>query len=135
MNPEAKKILKNSRTIAVVGLSSSPEKASFRVASYLKSAGYKVIPVNPNEQQIMADRCYACLADIPEKVDVVDIFRRPEDVPPIVRDAIRIGAKAVWMQLGIVNEDAATEARNAGLSVVMDECMMVKHRQFALQDD
>jgi predicted CoA-binding protein len=120
-------ILRNSRTIAVVGLSSNHERPSYIVASYLKEHGYKIIPVNPNEKTILRKKSYPDLASIPEKVDVVDIFRRSEDVLPIVREAIKIGAKTVWMQEGVTNKEAAAEARKAGLKVVMNKCMRKQH--------
>ncbi len=120
-------ILKNSRTVAVVGLSANPERPSNIVATYLQGKGYKIIPVNPGQKMILGEVCYPDLAAVPEKVDVVDIFRRPEDVPPIVKEAIKIGAKAVWMQEGVVNEAAAAEAEKAGLKVVMDKCMRKEH--------
>jgi hypothetical protein len=120
MMKTAEDIIKGSHSVAMVGLSSNPERASHRVASYLQSRGYRVIPVNPREREVLGERAYPDLTSIPEKVDVVDIFRRSEDVPPIVDEAIRIGAKAVWMQEGIVNEAAASRAREAGLAVVMD---------------
>ncbi len=120
-------ILRNSRTIAVVGLSTNPERPSYIVASYLKEHGYKIIPVNPNEKTILRRKSYPDLASIPEKVDVVDIFRRSEDVPPIVREAINIGAKTIWMQEGVINKEAAAEARKAGLKVVMNKCMRKQH--------
>ena len=123
------KILNSSRTIAVVGLSSKPDQPSYRVASYLKEQGYKMIPVNPAEQEILGERCYPDLASIPESIDVVDIFRRSEKVPPIVEEAIRIGANAVWMQEGVINEEAAAQARKAGLMVVMDKCMRKEHQR------
>jgi len=117
------KILDSSRTIAVVGLSSKPDRPSYKVASYLKEQGYNIIPVNPTDKEILGKPCYPDLASISESVDVVDIFRRSEEVPPIVEEAIRIGAKAVWMQEGVINEEAAARAREAGLMVVMDRCM------------
>jgi predicted CoA-binding protein len=123
------RILNSSRTIAIVGLSSKPDQPSYRVASYLKEQGYKMIPVNPAEQEILGERCYPDLASIPEPVDVVDIFRRSEKVPPIVEEAIRIGANAVWMHEGVINEDAAARARKAGLMVVMDKCMRKEHQR------
>jgi predicted CoA-binding protein len=116
-------ILNKSQTVAVVGLSANPERPSHIVASYLKEKGYKIIPVNPGEKTILGETSYPDLTSIPEKVDVVDIFRRSEDVPPIVREAIKTGAKAVWMQEGVINKEAAAEARKAGLKVVMDKCM------------
>ncbi|MDP2931973.1 MAG: CoA-binding protein [Chloroflexota bacterium] len=126
MSTEAE-ILESSHTVAVVGLSPNPVRSSYEVASYLKQNGYKIIPVNPAAQQILGETSYPDLSSIPEKVDVVDIFRRPEDVPAIVEEAIRIGAKAVWMQEGVENEAAATRARAAGLKVVMDHCMRKEH--------
>jgi len=123
------KILNSSRTIAVVGLSSKPDRPSYKVASHLKEQGYKIIPVNPTEKEILGELCYPALASIPESVDVVDIFRRSEEVPPIVEEAMRIGAKAVWMQEGVINEEAAARAREAGLMVVMDKCMRKEHQK------
>ena len=120
-------ILKTSRTVAMVGLSPDEERPSFRVASYLKGQGYKVIPVNPGFAQILEETCYPNLTSIPEKVDVVDVFRRADQIPDIVEQAIRIGAKVVWMQEGVVNELAAARARGAGLMVVMDKCMRKEH--------
>ncbi len=122
------KILNEYHTVAVVGASPNPERPSYRVASYLAEHGYHIIPVNPNAQQILGKTSYPDLSSIPETVEVVDIFRRPEEVMPIVEKAIKIGAKAVWMQEGIINEEAASKARNAGLLVVMDKCMRKEHR-------
>ncbi|MBI5197049.1 MAG: CoA-binding protein [Nitrospirae bacterium] len=122
---EALGLMKRYRTIAVVGLSANPEKPSHFVPQYLKDQGYKVIPVNPTAKgEILGEKVYAGLRDIPQPVDIVDIFRPPKDVPPIVEDAIAIGAKVVWMQEGIVNNAAAERAKQAGLAVVMDKCMM-----------
>ena len=121
-------ILEKSKVIAVVGLSPKPERDSHEVAKYLQDQGYRIVPVNPRADTILGEKSYPDLASIPEKVDVVDIFRRSDDVPPVVDQAIDIGAKAVWMQLGIVNEVAAAKAREAGLGVVMDRCMLVEHR-------
>lgn len=120
-------ILKSSRVIAVVGLSSNPTRPSNGVACYLKECGYKIIPVNPQEERVLGEVCYPDLESIPEPVDVVDIFRRSEFVPPIVDEAIKIKAKAVWMQEGVVNELAAASAREAGLLVVMDSCIAKEH--------
>lgn len=120
-------ILNKSKTIAVVGLSADPARPSHIVASYLKENGYKIIPVNPNEKAILGETSYPDLASIPVKVDVVDIFRKPADVPPIVEAAIKTGAGAVWMQEGVVNQAAAAKARKAGLKVVMDRCMRKEH--------
>jgi predicted CoA-binding protein len=123
------KILKDSRTVAVVGLSSNPERPSYDVARYLQQHGYRIIPVNPNETEVLGEQAYPDLRSIPEPIDVVDIFRRPEAVPPIVEEAIQIGAKAVWMQKGVRNEEAAERARRAGLLVVMDHCMMAEAKR------
>ena len=117
-------ILKSSKTIAVVGLSNRKFRPSYGVAEYLKSAGYRIIPVNPNETEILGEKCYARLEDIPEKVDIVDVFRRSEFVPEIVDAAIRIGARAIWMQEGVEDEPSAARARSAGLFVVMDRCIV-----------
>lgn len=123
------KILNEYRTIAVVGLSPDPSRASHQVASYLMSHGYKVLPVNPYAREILGKTSYPDLSSIPEAVEVVDIFRRSEEVMPIVDEAIKIGAKVVWMQEGIVNEEAASRARDVGLLVVMDKCMLKEHRR------
>ena len=120
-------LLKSSHTIAVVGLSSNKFRPSYGVAEYLQHAGYRIIPVNPNESEVLGERAVARLEDIREKVDIVDIFRRSEFVPPIVESAIAIDAKAVWMQEGVVNEEAAERARAAGLFVVMDHCILKEH--------
>ncbi|NOX54708.1 MAG: CoA-binding protein [Planctomycetes bacterium] len=130
---EIRELLCSARVIAVVGLSDKPDRDSFRVASYLKEHGYRIIPVNPNVSDVLGLPAYDRLEAIPEPVDVVTIFRRPEAVPPIVDDAIRIGAKAVWMQLGIVHNAAAEVARQAGLTVVMNRCMMQEHRRLSQQ--
>jgi uncharacterized protein len=124
-------ILKSSRTIAVVGLSSNPMRPSNGVAAYLQRVGYRVIPINPNESEVLGEKCYARLEDVPEKIDLVDIFRRPECVPEIVESAIRVGAKNVWMQEGVVNQQAAERARAAGLEVVMDRCTLKEHRKLS----
>ena len=124
-----KDILLSTRTIASVGLSSNPAKESYGIVQYLKSQGYRVIPVNPTADQILGEKSYPDLESIPEKIDVVQVFRKPEDVPPVVESAIKVGAKTVWMQEGIVNEEAAQKAREAGLQVVMDACMRATHRR------
>jgi predicted CoA-binding protein len=116
-------LLASSKTIAVVGLSSKPFRPSFGVSQYLQSAGYRIIPVNPNESSILGEKCYARLEDVPDKIDIVDIFRRSELVPEVVEAAIRIGARAIWMQEGVANEPSAARARRAGLFVVMDLCI------------
>ncbi|MFC1937311.1 CoA-binding protein [Chloroflexota bacterium] len=123
------KLLKAYRNIAIVGASTNPARPSHQVARYLAEHGYHIIPVNPNEREIDGQKSYPNLSSIPEPVEMVDIFRRPEEVMPIVDEAINIGAKAVWMQLGIVNEEAAARARDAGLIVVMDKCMHNEHQQ------
>ncbi len=128
MNIE-EKILKSSRVVAVVGLSPKPERPSYGVASYLKEQGYRIIPVNPQVKKVLGEPCYPELASVPEPVDVVDIFRRSEDVPPIVEEAIKIGAKAVWMQEGVIHEEAAAKAREAGLMVDRDKCMFKEHHR------
>lgn len=122
-------VLKSYKKIAVVGLSSNSTRPSYGVAQYLQSAGYRIIPVNPNESQVLGEKAYARVEDVPEKIEIVDIFRRPEDVPPAVNSAIRAGAKVIWMQLGIENQAAAEKAHAAGLTVVMDACMLVEHKK------
>ena len=117
-------ILQDCRTIAVVGLSSNPARPSYRVASYMKSQGYRVIPVNPNETNVLGEPAYPSLAAVPGIIDLVNIFRKSEDVLPIVEAAIARGAKAIWMQEGVANEQAAVHARVAGLPVVMDRCWL-----------
>ena len=126
---DEKKILNSSRVVAVVGLSPKPDRPSYQVARYLKENGYKIIPVNPKATEILGEVGYPDLSSVPEPVDVVDIFRRSEEVPAIVEEAIKIGAKAVWMQEGVVNEEAAARAKEAGLLVVMDRCMLKEHRK------
>lgn len=127
-NDDMGHILASYRTVAVVGLTNKPDRPSYEVASYLQARGYKIIPVNPAIKEVLGETSYPDLASIPERVEIVDIFRRPEDIPPIVEAAIQVGAKVVWMQLGIVNESAARRARQAGLKVVMDRCMKLEHQ-------
>lgn len=122
-------ILDKYHTVAIVGASANPERPSHRVAGYLMEHGYQVIPVNPNAREVLGETSYPSLSSIPEKVEVVDIFRRSEEVLPIVDEAIKIGARAIWMQEGVVNEVAAAKARDAGLLVVMDKCMFKEHRR------
>jgi predicted CoA-binding protein len=126
---ELARILKEAKTIAVVGLSNNPDKDSHHIARYLQDHGYRIIPVNPGATEILGEKAYASLLDIPGDIaiDIVDIFRRPADVGPVVDDAIRRGTKTVWMQLGIANSEAAARARQAGLHVVMDTCIMMAH--------
>lgn len=120
-------ILKECRTIAVVGLSSSPSRASHGVASYMRRSGYKVIAVNPNEKEVFGEQSYASLSKVPEKIDLVDIFRRSSEAGAAVDDAIAVGAKAVWLQEGVIDEGAAQRALDAGLKVVMDRCWLKEH--------
>ena len=125
-----KEILEKYKTIAVVGLSSHPWRASFPVSRYMQSAGYRIIPVNPLETEVLGEKAYPTLDDIPEPFDIVDIFRRPDYVPDIVEAAIRRGTRVIWMQLGVVNEAAAALGRAAGLEVVMDRCILQDHMQY-----
>lgn len=122
-------LLRNARTIAVVGLSSRRSRPSYGVSEYMQSQGYRIIPVNPNETEVLGEKSWASLEEIPEPVDIVNIFRRPECVPEIVDSAIRIGAKGIWMQEGVVHDEAAGKARAAGLDVVMDRCILKEHRK------
>lgn len=116
-------LLSTAKTIAVVGLSSKRYRASYGVAEYLQESGYRIIPVNPNVSEVLGEKCYARIEDVPEKIDIVDIFRRSEFVPEIVDAAIRAGARAIWMQEDVENEAAAERARKAGLFVVMNRCI------------
>ncbi|MBL8523307.1 MAG: CoA-binding protein [Betaproteobacteria bacterium] len=122
-----RRILHQNKTIAVVGLSANWWRPSFFVAKYLQEHGYRVVPVNPAYQEVLGERCYATLRDVPEKIDMVDCFRKPEEIPALAEEAIAIGAKCLWMQLGVTHEDAATRAREAGLDVVMDRCVKIEH--------
>ncbi len=130
------RILKHCHTIAVVGLSPKPHRASFDVARYMQAAGYRIIPVNPKATEVLGEKAYATLLDAArhEKIDLVNCFRHSEDIPPIVDDAIAIGAKAVWMQLGIQNPTAANKAATAGLLVVQDHCIKIDHRVLLSSD-
>ncbi len=127
-NFELKEILKSTKVIASVGLSSNPEKESYSIVEYLQQQGYTIIPVNPTATEILGEKVYPSLSAIPVKVDLVQVFRKPEDVPPVVDEAIKIGAKVIWMQVGIEHEESAREAQAAGLKVVMNACMRVAHR-------
>ena len=129
---EIKKILESAKTIAVVGISDDPARPSYSVADYLKTQGYRIFPVNPKLTQVIGEGVYKSLKDIPHKVDIVDIFRRPEAVPEVVDEAIAIGAKVIWMQEGIQDEASAEKARKAGLQVVMDKCMLKEHKQLGI---
>ena len=125
--PEIKAILKNYRVVAVVGLSPKSERPSYQVAQYLQNHGYRIVPVNPGCREILGEKCYPGLKDIPFPVEVVDIFRQVDAIPAIVDDAIAVGAKAVWLQLGLEEPQSAQKARQAGLQVVQDRCMKVEH--------
>jgi uncharacterized protein len=122
-----RRILRDSRVIAVVGLSADWFRPSYFAAKYMQEHGYRVIPVNPKYPEILGEKAYASLRDIPEKVDLVDVFRKPQDVMPIAEDAIAIGAKILWQQLGVKNEEAAARARAAGLEAIMDRCVKIEH--------
>jgi hypothetical protein len=122
-------ILKSSKTIAVVGLSGNPMRVSNGVTEYMQRAGYRIIPVNPNESEVLGEKSYARLEDVPEKIDIVNIFRRSEFAADVVDSAIKVGAKTVWMQEGVVDDDAANRARAAGMNVVMDRCILKEHRK------
>ena len=124
---ETRTLLTDAATIAMVGASSNPDKASHGIMQKLQRVGYRVIPVNPREQEVLGEKAYASLLDIPDRVDIVDVFRRSEDTPPIADEAVKIGAKALWLQTGISNEDAAARAKAGGLMVVMDACIGATH--------
>jgi hypothetical protein len=129
-NPSDKEVfnlLANAKTIAVIGASSNPEKTSHGIMKKLQSVGYRVIPVNPNEKEVLGEKCYASLSDITEKIDIVDVFRKAETTVPIAEEAIKIKAKALWLQSGIINEETAAIAKQGGLIVIMDECIAVMH--------
>ncbi|MBI3525462.1 MAG: CoA-binding protein [Betaproteobacteria bacterium] len=121
------RILQEQRVIAVVGLSANPSRPSYSVAKYLLEHGYTMIPVNPGQREILGQKCYASLAEIPGKVDIVDCFRKSEDIPPLAEQAIAIGARVLWLQLGVINQEAARRASEAGLQVVMDRCIKIEH--------
>lgn len=126
-----RKIFEGSRTIAVVGASPDPDRAGNYIPAYLKQRGYRIIPVNPTCDEVLGIKCYSSLEDIPEPVDCVEVFRRPEHTPEIARQAVAIGAKALWLQIGIVNDEARRIAEEAGLLFVQDECMGPQHRRLA----
>jgi predicted CoA-binding protein len=129
MAPKIEKLLRDSRTIAVVGLSGKPWRTSYGVSQYMQSQGYRVIPVNPNESEVLGEQAYPSLEAVPEPIDIVNVFRRSEFVSEVVDAAIAKGAKAVWTQLGVVDEQAGERARQAGLEVVMDRCILVEHQR------
>jgi predicted CoA-binding protein len=122
-----RRILRENKTIAVVGLSANWWRPSYFAAKYMQEHGYRIIPVNPAYGEVLGEKCYPTLKDIPEKVDIVDCFRKSEEIGPIADEAIAIGAKVLWMQLGVINEQAAEQARRAGLEVVMDRCVKIEH--------
>ena len=123
-------LLKNAKTIAVVGLSDNPMRTSYGVSEYMQSQGYRIIPVNPLIEESLGEKAYATLSDVPEKIDIVNVFRRSEFVPEVVEEAIRLGVPAIWMQEGVVHEEAAEKARAAGIFVVMDRCILKEHRRW-----
>jgi len=132
MKPEIARLLQTSRTIAVVGLSSKQYRPSYGVATYLQTQGYRIIPVNPHEREVLGEKVYPDLESVPEKVDIVDIFRRPEFVPDIVEAAIRKGVRMIWMQEDVIHPGAAARAMAAGLAVIMDHCILKEHRKLSL---
>jgi len=134
MSDPIREILEKCKTLAVVGLSSKPSRPSFGVAAYMKAHGYRIIPVNPNEQSVSGEKAYAALDDVPEAFEVVVVFRRPEFVLEVVQAAIRKHAKVVWMQEGVVHEKAAARARDAGLFVVQDRCILKEHAKRFVTD-
>lgn len=137
MNPSdahIRQILETASTIAIVGLSDKPDRESHRVAEHLQAHGYRIIPVNPTVETVLGEKSYARVADIPEKIDIVDVFRKPDVMVEVVADAIEAGARVVWMQLGVVNQEAAKKAEAAGLQVVMDRCIKIEHRRLLGQD-
>jgi predicted CoA-binding protein len=129
---ELRSILGRTGTVAVVGLSSDPEKYSYEVAGYLQAHGYRIIPVNPYETEVLGEKAYPSLLEVPEQIDVVDVFRRAEETPEIARQAVRVGAKVLWLQEGIVNDEARRIAKEAGLGVVMGVCIMSTHRRLGV---
>ena len=127
-NDGLRRLLQETKTIAVVGLSPKPDRPSHEVAAYLQLAGYRIVPVNPACEEVLGERCYPSLREIPVPIDLVDVFRRPEDVMSVVEDAIAVGARALWLQLGVIAPQAAARAEDAGLKVVMDRCTKIDHR-------
>ncbi len=125
-------LLRSSRTIAVVGLSNKPWRPSYGVSHYMQKAGYRIIPVNPHEREVLGEKAYPTLESVPEPIDIVNVFRRPEFVPEIVEAALRIGARAIWLQEGVVHPQAAERARQAGLLVVQDRCILKEHRRLTV---
>jgi predicted CoA-binding protein len=132
MSEEIDTLLRSARTIAVVGLSNNPDRPSHAVAAYMQRHGYRIVPVNPAVSEVLGEKSYAHLQDIPEKIDVVDVFRRSDAVPEIVDAAIAVGAKAVWLQEGVVHEAATAKARAAGLVVIVDRCILKEHLRLGI---
>jgi len=128
MNDPIAKLLQSSKTIAVVGISDNPMRPSYGVSEYMQQHGYRIVPVNPQVREVLGERSYASLAEIPDKIDIANIFRRPEFVPEIVDEAIRLKIPALWMQEDVIHEEAAAKARAAGIFVVMDKCILKEHR-------
>ena len=128
MNDPITNLLQNSKTIAVVGISDNPMRPSYGVSEYMQQHGYRIIPVNPQIGEVLGEKCYATLSEIPDKIDILNVFRRPEFVPAIVEEAIRLKTPAIWMQEDVVHEEAAAKARAAGIFVVMDKCILKEHR-------
>lgn len=126
-NTGLQRMLNNYRVIAIVGLSSNPQRPSYRVAQYMQTHGYRIIPVNPSETEILGEKCYASLTDIPEPVDIVNCFRKSEDIPPLAEQAIAIGAKALWLQLEVIHKESAQKVSAAGLDAVMNRCIKIEH--------
>ena len=129
-NDEIKFILEHSKTIAAIGCSSNPEKAAHRIPKYMKEHGYKIIPVNPNSENILGEKTYKSILDVKEKLDIVNIFRPSEECLEVVKEAVTIKPKVIWMQTGIINEEAKKLAEKNGIKVVMDKCMMAEHKKF-----
>jgi len=127
-NDGLRRLLQETKTIAVVGLSPRPDRPSHEVAAYLQRAGYRIVPVNPACEEVLGEKCYPSLREIPVPIDLVDVFRRPEDVMSVVEDAIAVGARALWLQLGVIAPQAAARAEDAGLKLVMDRCTKIDHR-------
>jgi predicted CoA-binding protein len=127
--PSTENLLKSAKTIAVVGLSGSRSRPSYGVSEYMQAMGYRIVPVNPNESEVLGEKAYATLDEVPVPVDIVNIFRQSQYVPDVVDAAIRIGAKGVWMQEDVIHEEAAKKAREAGIEVVMDRCILKEHRK------
>ena len=128
---QIRELLQHAKTLAVVGLSDNPMRPSHGVSAYMQSQGFRIIPVNPECDEVLGEKSYPSLLDVPEKVDIVNVFRRSEFVPPVVDQAIQIKAPAIWMQEGVIHEAAAEKARQAGLFVVMDRCILVEHRRIS----